>query len=69
MTISKDTSLIKQLIESNTLALRIIDEALPKFNWGASALDANAIQLLNEGAIAIRAASDYIKARQDLVPS
>jgi hypothetical protein len=27
---------------------RLIDEALPKFNWGASALDANAIQLLNE---------------------
>ena len=27
---------------------RLFDEALPKFNWGASALDANAIQLLNE---------------------
>lgn len=27
---------------------RLIDEALPKFNWGTSALDGNAIQLLNE---------------------
>lgn len=27
---------------------RLFKEALPKFNWGASALDANAIQLLNE---------------------
>lgn len=29
-------------------AKRLFDEALPKFNWGASFLDANAIQLLNE---------------------
>lgn len=29
-------------------AKRLFDEALPKFNWGASALDANAIRLLNE---------------------
>ncbi|HEY3434264.1 MAG TPA: hypothetical protein VGK41_01290 [Solirubrobacterales bacterium] len=29
-------------------AQRLFAEALPKFNWGASALDANAIQLLNE---------------------
>ena len=29
-------------------AARLFEEALPKFNWGASALDANAIQLLNE---------------------
>lgn len=27
---------------------QLFKEALPKFNWGASALDANAIQLLNE---------------------
>ena len=27
---------------------RLFNEALPKFNWGASALDANAIQRLNE---------------------
>lgn len=26
---------------------RLFAEALPKFNWGASCLDANAIQLLN----------------------
>lgn len=29
-------------------AERLFKEALPKFNWGASALDANAIRLLNE---------------------
>lgn len=29
-------------------AVRLFDEALPKFDWGRSALDANAIQLLNE---------------------
>lgn len=29
-------------------AMRLFDEALPKFNWGASFLDANAIRLLNE---------------------
>lgn len=29
-------------------AHRLFNEALPKFNWGASALDANAITLLNE---------------------
>jgi hypothetical protein len=29
-------------------AQRLFNEALPKFNWGASSLDANAIALLNE---------------------
>lgn len=29
-------------------AKRLIDEALPKLDWGKSALDANAIQLLNQ---------------------
>lgn len=29
-------------------AKQLFDEALPKFNWGKSALDANAIRLLNE---------------------
>ena len=35
---------------------RLFEEALPKFNWGASALDANAIQLLNEVPGEVRAA-------------
>lgn len=35
--------------------LRLFDEALPKFNWGASFLDANAIQLLNEVPREVRA--------------
>jgi len=54
------TEYVKQLIEANKLAMRIIDAALPKFNWGASALDANAISLLNEGAITIRATNELI---------
>ncbi len=33
---------------------RLIKEALPKFNWGASALDANAIKLLNEVPLQVR---------------
>lgn len=28
--------------------VQLFNEALPKFNWGASCLDANAIRLLNE---------------------
>lgn len=34
--------------------LRLIDEALPKFNWAASALDANAIRLLNDTSVKVR---------------
>jgi hypothetical protein len=37
-------------------AQRLIKEALPKFNWGASCLDANAITLLNEVPLGIEAA-------------
>lgn len=37
-------------------AARLFEEAPPKFNWGASALDANAIQLLNEVPGEVRAA-------------
>ena len=36
------------LFEAAKLTQRVIAEALPKFNLGASALDANAIRLLNE---------------------
>ena len=36
------------------LAHRMNTEALPKFNWGASFLDANAISLLNETPSAVR---------------
>ena len=42
--------------EALKLALRLCEEALPKFNWGASCLDANAIQLLNTVPAAIKAA-------------
>lgn len=36
------------LVQANKRALQLFNEALPKFNWSASALDANAIRLLNE---------------------
>jgi hypothetical protein len=36
------------LLTALEAADRLITEALPKFNWAASALDANAIKLLNE---------------------
>lgn len=36
------------------LAKRMCDEALPKFNWGNSALDSNAITLLNTAGLAIQ---------------
>ena len=44
------------LLAACKAAQRLFDEALPKFNWGASALDANAIQLLNEVPRMVRAA-------------
>ena len=37
-----------ELFEALEAAYKLFDEALPKFNWGASALDGNAIQLLNQ---------------------
>jgi hypothetical protein len=36
------------MIAALARAERLFKEALPKFNWGKSALDANAIELLNE---------------------
>ena len=49
------------LVEALLLADRLCVEALPKFDWGRSALDANAIQLLNEAPIAIHAALAKLK--------
>lgn len=47
---------MSDLREALKLAQRMCREALPKFNWGASSLDANAIDLLNRAPIAIDAA-------------
>lgn len=47
MTTKLDT-LHSQLAGALRRAQKLHTEALPKFNWGASALDAHAIQLLNE---------------------
>lgn len=37
----------EQMLGALIAAKKMCDEALPKFNWGASFLDANAINLLN----------------------
>lgn len=47
---------VKELTEALQLADKMVNEALPKFNWGASFLDANAITLLNEAPISIKKA-------------
>ena len=46
-------------------AQRLFEEALPKFNWGASFLDANAIQLLNEVPAKVNAAIKAAKAEKN----
>lgn len=48
-------SRIQALTEGLESCDRLFNEALPKFNWGASALDANAISLLNEVPLKVRA--------------
>lgn len=49
------------LIEALEAAKRLFDEALPKFNWGASFLDANAIELLNTVPVKVNAAIEAAK--------
>ena len=46
----------EELLDALKRAQRLFEEALPKFDWGKSALDANAIRLLNEVPGEIRAA-------------
>jgi len=41
-------SLSATMRDALVAARRLFDEALPQFDWAASALDANAIRLLNE---------------------
>jgi hypothetical protein len=48
-------------------AKRLFDEALPKFDWGRSALDANAIKLLNEVPALVNAA--LASQRSDTIPA
>lgn len=46
-------------------AIRLFDEALPKFDWGASPLDANAIALLNEIPPTVRVVRDGLARIKD----
>lgn len=45
-----------EMLEALKAARKLFDEALPKFNWGASFLDANAISLLNSVPAKVQAA-------------
>ena len=51
--------------EALQAAQRLFKEALPKFNWAASFLDANAIQLLNEVPAKVNAAIDAAKGEKN----
>lgn len=52
-----------QALEALKAAQRLHKEALPKFNWGASALDGNAITLLNEVPGQVSAAIKVLEAK------
>lgn len=47
---------IQPMAEALTRSVELFDKALPKFNWGASFLDAEAITLLNEVPVQARVA-------------
>lgn len=57
LTLSMHDSLVAALNQ----AKRLFDEALPKFNWRDSALDANAIALLNEVPATVAEALELVK--------
>lgn len=56
---SRLTARVAELEKAFLLADRMCTEALPKFNWGASALDANAIRLLNDAPLSIKRALEH----------
>lgn len=45
-----------QMLDALEAANRMIEEAIPRLNWAASSLDGNAIMLLNEVSMQVRAA-------------
>ncbi len=58
------------LVNASQTMQRMCKVALPKFNWGASFLDANAIKLLNEAPLLLSKALQEIEPHiQDLVTS
>lgn len=60
----KEQIVMQDLLTVCELAMRLFNEALPKFNWGQSALDANAISLLNTVPAAVNAALEKAKRLQ-----
>jgi len=51
-----DQTVHEEMLTALRAVERLFKEAHPKFNWGASFLDANAIKLLNEVPLRVRAA-------------
>lgn len=52
-----------EMLSALKAAKRLFEEAHPKFNWGASFLDADAISLLNDVPIQVQAAIDRAEAQ------
>ena len=51
-----DQTVHEEMLTALRAVERLFKEAHPKFNWGASCLDANAITLLNEVPLRVRSA-------------
>jgi len=50
-----------QIQEDLDVINRLVNEAIPKFNWGASCLDADAISLLNRAPAAMARILEHYK--------
>ena len=61
MTNAQAIKAFAELIDAAKLMRRMNEEAVTKFNWGASALDANAIDLLNRAPGALRRAINVVE--------
>lgn len=51
-----------EVVEALQAANECFDKALPKFNWGASFLDAEAIRLLNNAPVKVKMALESLNA-------
>ena len=58
-----DQTVHTEMLNALKAAERLFKEAHPKFNWGASFLDANAITLLNNVPIQVRNAIERAEAQ------
>ena len=61
----RQAALYPELVAALEESKRLFNEALPKFNWGVSALDANAIDLLNTVPRKVQAVLTKVKALEE----